>query len=133
MKDLCTIWAYDDIKKTGYISDRQAMYLSVFSEAYPDGLTKREASEIVVERFKVGFSKCGFGSRISELENLGFLEKDGYALDPITKKKVNVWRYTQRKDPIILIEVCAECPHCNGRGKIKKFVPQKNGVNYELW
>lgn len=114
--DICSIWAYDDIKASGYVGRRQAQYIHVFSiSSVP--LTHREASAIVNKTF--GLKVPERNGRIRELEDMGFIEKVDQVICPATKKTVNRWRYTGRKVPLKASEEICVCDKCDGSGKIR--------------
>jgi len=122
--DICSIWAYDDLKESGALGRLQKDYLYVFVQAYPEALS----TDQLVSRFREIHnrapyrSNCGLGSRITELTTMGFLEKVDQITSDITKKTVNRWKWTGRKTPLPKrIETCT-CPHCNGSGSITKEV-----------
>ena len=115
MTDVCSAWAYHDILQSGYLGERQSMYLAVFAES-PDPLTAWEATQEIEARFGKGFSKNGIGSRLSELVDMGFLSKHDKVHCPNTQQTVNRWRYTGTKRPKTKRWVSRACPHCNGSG-----------------
>jgi hypothetical protein len=116
MTDICSIWAYDDIKLSGYVGKRQAQYLHVFTlSSLP--LTHREASQLVNKVFSLKVPERN--GRIRELEDMGFIEKVDHVICEHTKKTVNRWRYTGRKIPLIDFEKECVCDKCGGTGKVK--------------
>lgn len=122
MVDQCSVWAYEDIKETGRLGRLQGMFLAVYCAAQRP-LTAYQA----FQEFKKIFGEYpqkslhGMGSRITELEAFGFLEKIGVVQCEYTHKKVNQWRYTGRKTPKIksIKRVC--CPRCNGKGVVDVY------------
>lgn len=122
MTDQCSIWAYQDILESGKIGRLHGMYLSIFSESGKP-LTVHQ----VIERFKLKFKDSpykthhGFGSRISELTEIGFLKKYDTVRCEHSNQIVNRWIWTGRKIPKIksIRRIC--CPKCEGKGKIDVF------------
>ena len=123
MTDICSIWAYEDIKRSGYLKGLQARVLKIFSENPNKTYTGTQIVEITGRA-----SSENIRNRITELEQKGFLKKtDEKIICNYTKKRVNVWQYTGRKIPKIpQITRCA-CPSCKGRGYVDKtvYVDQK--------
>lgn len=124
MANIASVWAYNEIKKSGYLSEMQAVVLTVFAEA-PDS----DFSGSMIKRM-IGPQKSQsetIRNRITELTDMGFLRKTGKILDIYTKKKVNHWRYTGRTRPLESKMEWAECSHCKGKGgrteKVYREVP----------
>ena len=119
MTDICSILSYHDIKRSGYLGEKQAMYLSVFSY---DGLplTHRQATREVLDLFKVILPERN--GRIAELEAMGFIKKHDIVVCNYSHKKVNRWIWTGRRKPLPKREERIPCPHCDGRGTISKEV-----------
>ena len=120
MSNPCSIWSYDEIKKSGYVSRHQEMFLSVFCEEGRP-LTVSEAIKLCYDKFEIKSKSHGFGSRISELEDFGFLRQAGKVFNPKTNKKVTQWEYTGATKPHESRMEFVECRHCNGKGgKVQK-------------
>lgn len=119
MKDICSIWAYEDIKTTGSLSKRMAMYLSIFVDLYPHPLTAREATGKVKDKFGFIFPVSSYTARCSDLEKMGFIKKTDQVKCQISNKIVNRWIYTGRKEPkeTQIMSVC--CPTCKWSQAVK--------------
>lgn len=123
MTNICSVWAYHEILESGKLARLHGMYLAVFSEASKP-LTMNQS----IERFKIKFKDLpyktnhGMGSRISELTDMGFLEKFDMVKCEHTLKTVNRWVYTGRKQPKEKIYEFVCCPRCNGLGKLTKAI-----------
>ena len=124
MTDICSIWAYQEIKESGQLGDRQAMFLSciIDANAYHHSPSAREIGNLVIAKFGIGFSRNGLGSRLSELERLGYIKKDGIKIDNQTLKKVNGWKYTGRKESKLKNPVAVACKCCKGTGVVIRNV-----------
>jgi hypothetical protein len=118
MRNQCSKWAYDEIKASGYVGERQALVLSVFSQEPIIPLT---ASQVKIELGWDGTQSETTRNRITELEMMGFLRKVGLVEDIKTGKTVNTWIYTGRTKPHESRMEFVECKHCNGKGgKVQK-------------
>ena len=116
--DICSIWAYHEIVDSGWLRGRLAMYLSVFSAGTP--LTARQATNAVRDKFGKGFECSSFVARCSDLEDMGFLKKDGRVQCEFTKKTVNKWKYTGLKVPLPKETITVMCNCCKGKGFIER-------------
>ena len=118
MSDICSIWAYEDIVTSGWLGDKQARVLAIF--------TRNPEKEFTASEIKRGLIIKSMSetvrNRITELNDMGFLEKVSIVFDEITEKHVNTWRWTGRKIPLpkSSIELC--CPRCKGSGKITRVI-----------
>lgn len=115
MADICSIWSYHEIEESGYLSKRRARVLSIFTENPTRLFTATEC----VQMHGRGVSETT-RNRITELEQMGFLEKVDTVECPLTKKTVNRWRWTGRKVPKIWREIKVICRHCEGTGHVYK-------------
>lgn len=120
MTDICSIWAYHDIVESGFVGERQAQYLSVFVEENRP-LTSDEAAELIKKKFGIGISGSGRGSRLSELEEKGFIIKIDKVKSPHTNHQVNRWKWTGRKQPFEKKLVNIKCPYCQGKGIVQEL------------
>ncbi len=121
--DICSVWAYDEIVKSGLVGRLQAMYLSIFVSVYPRPLTVHQVIEIFSERFAKEPYKThhGLGSRITELTQLGFLRKQDRVVCEMSKKQVNRWLWTERRTPLSYKIEWVACRVCDGKGgKLRK-------------
>jgi len=116
MTDICSVWAYQDITESGYVGERQGMFLSILVEAYPSALTGKQIVSQVERKFGAYFSKFGLGSRLAELTEMGFIKKHDKVVCEHTHQTVNRWVYTGSKFPRRKEVVSRECPHCGGCG-----------------
>ena len=116
MIDICSLWAYEDIKNSDYLGDKQLLVLKLFIE-HPEGLTATQVVKILGR----GVSE-NIRNRITELTEQGFLEKVAKVRCPITQKMVNKWKFTGRKKPLdsSVEKVC--CPNCDGKGFVFKKI-----------
>ena len=115
--DICSVWAYDEIKESGYLGKRQAQYLFIFSrEMRP--LTHKQATKLAESEFSIRLPERN--GRIAELEEMGFLRKHDVVVCEVTNHKVNRWMFTGRKTPFESDMVMMPCPHCEGIGQIKQ-------------
>jgi len=119
MTDICSVWAYEEIKKSGYVGKNQARYLFIFA-SYKYPLTHYEATKKVEEAFYCEMPERN--GRIAELEAAGFIEKVDIVICQKSNKSVNRWKYTGRKTPLPTKEVWGTCEHCNGSGNVKKTI-----------
>lgn len=117
--DICSVWAYCEIKDSGYVGLRQSQYLYIFANA-SGPMTHREATEATQNEFMIRLPERN--GRIAELEEMGFLEKVDMIECPITKKTVNRWGYTGRKRPLPKETVQVECEKCCGKGYYNKDI-----------
>jgi hypothetical protein len=120
--DPSSIWSYEEIKASGYVSKVQSWILSKAVKDYPKALTRRQFVEHIRRNWQPGFATISATSRFSELVRLGFLEKTDKHLDKKTNKQVSTWRWTGRKTPLETREIPVECPHCEGKGFVFKFM-----------
>ena len=118
MTDICSVWSYQEIKDSGYLGKRQAMYLSIFIKEDRRPFTHKEASDQVCLKFGIRVPERN--GRIAELEEMGFIEKYDHVRCMITKKLVNRWRWTGRYEPLEKRERSCECDKCGGTGYIMK-------------
>ena len=117
MTNICTIWSYDEIKKSEYLGEKQSEYLFVFtSSASP--LTHHQASMLVENHFCHAVPERN--GRIAELEAMGFIDKVDIVTCEKSGKKVNRWEYTGRRKPLDKIRVKCKCPYCKGTGEVVK-------------
>lgn len=114
--DICSVWSYDEIKKSGYLGKRQAMYLSIFTEI-SEPLTHRQATACCENTFDIKLPARN--GRIAELENMGFIKKIDIVRCAHTHKMVNRWKWTGRMTPKVKSMHLTECPQCCGKGKIQ--------------
>lgn len=116
-QDICSIWAYEDIKRSGYLGHKQALVLSVFA-GNPN--TPMKATDVVESLGRTVSETTR--TRISELERMGFLRKYDRVVCDLTKKTVNRWIYTGNRKPLSYkkMEVC--CIHCKGKGTVIKKI-----------
>lgn len=105
--------SYEAIKQSGEMSKSQVMYLSVFADSV-EPFTHREATYHVLSIFGKGMPARN--SRISELEQMGFLKKYDTVKDDVTGHEVNRWIWTGRKNALICKETFVQCSHCEGKG-----------------
>ena len=125
MTDICSIWAYEEIKQSGYLGARQAMFLSVFVESSKP-LTAKEANDLVGKKFGIDTDGYKYDARrLSELEAMGFIRKADHVKCFFTGNTVNRWRYSGRTQPYPQEKATVFCPHCNGRGVVvvDRYVP----------
>lgn len=116
MTDPCSLWAYDDIVRSGYLGERQARVLEIFTSEPLERLTATD----IVRRLGRGVSE-GTRNRVTELEQMGFLKKVGVIKCPVTRRMVNQYLYTGRKKPLEYREEWTECRVCEGKGgKVKR-------------
>ncbi len=136
--DDCSRWAYKEIMASGYVGRIQGLYLSVFVDA-GEPLTAKQAVLQVVER--MGLSALGkddkwaqhrnshleWTPRLSELEQMGFIQKYDIVECEITGKRVNRWIYTGSRKPLPFHIVDKSCPRCKGHGfvKVKEYTNLK--------
>jgi len=117
MTDLCSSWSYYEITQSGYLGKMQSRYLSVFTKSIKP-LTHKEASDIVRQEY--GIKVPERNGRISELTDMGFLEKVDTKRCSETNKIVNRWKWTGRTKPFPTRTVTAKCPHCGGCGEVER-------------
>lgn len=117
MQDICSIWAYEDIKKSGYIGERQSRILAVFAMNPEKPLSATEVIELLGRT-----TSESTRNRITELQKMGFLRKFDRINCPVTNKKVNRWIYTGNRKPkdCVIEEVC--CSKCKGKGVVQQKV-----------
>jgi len=116
--DICSIWAYHEIIDSGYMGEKQSMYLAVFSENPDRNFTHKQAVREIYTQF--GVRVPVYDGRITELEKKGFLKKDAIIKCEFTRKKVNAWIYTGRRSPKEYEMVTKCCPKCKGFGMISE-------------
>jgi len=123
------VWAYHEIVESGMVGRLQAMYLSVFVDAYPAPQTVNQ----IIDRFAARFhhepytTHHGFGSRISELTEMGFLRKVDQVKCEQSQKIVNRWVWTERTAPLASREESVSCEKCCGTGqRVKKIYYDPN-------
>lgn len=111
--------SYDRIKKSGYLSEGQAQYFSVFvSSGKP--MTHKEVTMEVDYRFNTKHPERN--SRPSELEQMGLIEKRGVRVCRITGHIVTQWAWTGRMVPYRKESRWCPCDHCGGIGRVEKTV-----------
>lgn len=114
-------WAYEDIKKSGSLSKRLAMYLFVFANE-GIALTAREATQKVKEQFGFNFPVSSYTARCSDLEAMGFLDPVGTEKCAVSGKTVTRWRWNgRRQGKIEGFKICP-CDKCKGTGYIRKKI-----------
>lgn len=118
-------WAYEEIKASGYIGERQAVILAVFVSAYPGAITATS----VVKKMGRGVSE-NVRNRITELEQMGFLEKAGETRCEATTRVVSLYKWTGRKQPLPHRMEFVTCEHCEGKGKVMKKVYHTEAEDY---
>lgn len=128
MTDICSIWSYQEILDDGYLGKKQARVLSIFTESYPKPLTATD----VVKLIGRGVSE-NTRNRITELEQMGFLDKFDIIQCPNTRKKVNRWIFSGRKNPRVKRIVCIDCPRCKGAGEIDIRIYVKEESQMEIF
>jgi hypothetical protein len=127
-KDQCSVWAYEEINKSGYVSKVQSWVLSILAGAYPGSMTMPEVVDQIQIEFNPTQERACVSSRFSELERMGFLDKFKLKVNPKSNKTVNAWRWTGRKEPLPCRDEIVSCPNCQGRGTVirKVFVHPEN-------
>lgn len=125
MQARTSLWAYDDIKASGYIGERQALILAAFVSSYPTAITATS----VVQRMGRGVSE-NVRNRITELEQMGFLEKTGEVRCESTMRIVSLYKWTGRKKPLPSRMEHITCSHCEGKGKVMKLIYHKEEEDY---
>jgi hypothetical protein len=119
MTNLCSSWAYEDIKKTGYMGEAQAKYLFVFArENMP--LTHKQATNLVEKEFHKSMPQRN--GRIAELSDMGFIKAIDTVQCEFTGKTVTRWMYTGRKVAKVESFVNGQCPCCKGVGYVRTKV-----------
>jgi len=116
MTDICSIWAYHEIRESGLLGKRQAQFIFIFVRERR-ALTVREVVTMIDREFGETFSLNGIGSRISELTDMGYLEKYDHVLE--NGKRVNRWIWTGAKRPFPKRIVAKQCSRCEGIGTIR--------------
>jgi len=129
MSDPCSKWAYDHIIKTGYVGERQAKVLEIFTRDPEKDYTGAE----IAENFNKDRASETVRNRITELCDMGFLTKYARKACPITGELVNTFKWTGRKIPFKAKEIDCKCPKCNGTGWTKKRVPLEPNDHPELF
>jgi len=112
--DICSIWSYEDILNSGYLGERQARVLAIFSMNPDRSFTGTEIVQMMSGR---AFSE-NTRNRITELEQYGFLDKVDMVEDVHSNKVVNRWRYNGRTKPRKWREEETPCSKCSGNGKV---------------
>lgn len=123
--DVASSMSYDEIKKTGYVGDRQADYLFVF-RMLNKPMTHREATDQVF--IILGRRQPARNGRIAELEEMGFLiklDREKMVLDEKTGKMVNQWVFSGRTTPYPARIENVACQCCQGTGYVRKKVYRK--------
>jgi hypothetical protein len=122
--DQCSIWSYEEIVESGRLAQLHGMYLSLFSEQLNNPLTVNQVVRLFADKFKEYPYKThhGLGSRISELEQMGFLKKFDLVKCEYTHKTVNRWIYTGRRYKKKKISIKVPCPYCEGKGEVQKEI-----------
>lgn len=117
MTNACSKEAYDEIVHSGKLGEKQSIVLGLFVDKYPDPLT----ATMAVEHFGRSVSE-NTRNRISELVNMGFLEVTGTTKCHVTKRTVQLYKWTGRTIPKEKILSKIVCPCCHGIGEIKKEI-----------
>jgi t-SNARE complex subunit (syntaxin) len=104
--------SFQEEKESGRISQSHKDYIEAFKEYGP--MTSREAREEVHRR--TGRMYPPRNGRISELEQMGFIERHSVVMDQVTNKRVNTWRATNRTTPLPCQFKWVECKYCEGHG-----------------
>jgi hypothetical protein len=117
MINLCSKEAHDEILRSGKLGERQMLVLGLFIDAHPGALTATS----VVRRLGRGVSE-NTRNRITELEKMGFLSVSGITKCEITKRNVQLYKWTGRLLPREKIQSKIVCPCCHGTGEIQKEV-----------
>jgi hypothetical protein len=105
--------AWSELIKTGQLGERQLLVLKVFTDRYPNKIP----ASIAVEHLGRGVSE-GIRNRITELVEMGYLEKKDKDKCPITGRMVNYFQWTGRTSPKQKQERTIICPHCHGSGRV---------------
>lgn len=117
MTDLCSIWAYEEIINSGYLGKKQSKVLSIFTS----NPTQKYTATQIVEIIGRGVSETT-RNRITELEQMGFLEKDGVVVCETTNRIVNLFKWSGRRNPFKKSIETFECHRCKGTGKMEKAI-----------
>jgi hypothetical protein len=125
--DPFSLKAWDEINKEGWIGERQMKVLRIFLDCYPEAIPGSKVVEIIGR----GVSECN-RNRITELVDLGYIEKKGSTKCPVTKREVNLFCWTGRTKPKVKVLTKIVCPCCHGAGEIKKEVFMDNGEAGQL-
>ena len=113
MHDRCSSESYEKLKQSGDLGRSQAMYLSVFMD-HRKPMTHLEATEKVYQTFGVFLPPRN--GRLTELQSMGFIEKQDVVFCKETQRSVNRWWWTGRKKPLESKKEWRECNHCKGKG-----------------
>jgi len=98
--DQMSILSYREICANGYISRNQQLVAELFEEY--GQLTGEEASSLFEQRHGKKRTKSEtVRNRITELEQYGILEKLLNKVIGKTGKRVNVWRWTGKCNPVV--------------------------------
>jgi hypothetical protein len=126
--DQCSIWAYEDIVNSGALSERLAMFMSVFVDNRNHPMTAREATGKVRDKFKYKFPVSSYTARCSDLMRMGYLKKTDRVRCSVSNKIVNRWAWTGLRSKVVDITIKVKCKHCNGTGHVteKIYSPDKN-------
>lgn len=131
MPDPCSKWAYEDIIKSGYLSEKKARVLAVFTQNPDKDFTGTELATYFPDRSR---SSETIRNRITELCEVGLLVKFAKKQCPVTEELVNTFKWTGRKQPLKTKEIHVRCPKCKDTpGWIKKRVPLEAGDHPELF
>lgn len=117
MTDFCSLWSYDEIVRSGYIGEKQARILEIYTRA---PITPYTATQIVKVMGR-GVSE-NVRNRVTELEQMGFLKKHDVVECEFTHRPVNRWIYTGRRRPLEYKDEWATCDRCEGKGGYLKRV-----------
>lgn len=124
--------SFYDVTLSGYVSDSQAMYLWIFIKDYPRAYSHRKATQEVFLEFGKYFPARN--SRISELEQMGFLRKVDTELDELTGFEVTRWAWTGRETALLSKESWVSCPHCEGKGgRVERVYIQEGQLQGDLF
>lgn len=111
--------AYEAVKASGELGKAQRYYLAAFI-ASERPMSHAEATRAVLDRF--GQIYPPRNGRISELEQMGLLEKRDQDGVGRTGKPVNRWAWTGRLRPHKRRVRWTTCDRCGGSGRVLKGV-----------
>ena len=117
-------WSYDEIRKSGSLSKKLSMWLSVFIDSEVP-LTARQATEIANRRFGLNQKMTSSNTNISNLldeNHMGFIKTFDVVKCPTTGKTVGRYIYTGRRIPREKVSKLVRCECCEGRGSLMKDV-----------
>ncbi len=105
--------AYEELKASGRLGEKRLRVMALFINAYPSSLTGGQC----VRELGRGISE-NVRNRITELVQMGLVERTGLSLDSTTRKKVNTYRWTCRTKAWKTEPVYETCMKCFGSGKL---------------